>query len=392
MKYDICCVGGAGHIGAILSIMFASKGLKVLIYDINQSAMDSIASGKLPFLDNGYEPYLNKALTDNNLFFTSQSKDAVDAETIVITIGTSVDEFRNPRTNDIVRCLDDLPIHNNHLLILRSTIYPGVSEYVHKYLKEKNLHPLIAFCPERIVQGEATTEIQKLPQIVSGITKAAETKAATLFSMITNKIVYMSPMEAEFAKLIANNFRYIQFAAANQFYEMATSAGLDYNKILAGAKEDYPRLRDLPSAGLAAGSCLVKDTLHLCAYYQGKFMLGEAAVQANEGLPAFLVSQLEKEYHECGYTLEHKVVGLLGMAFKANSDDARASLSYKLKKILSLKAKKVLTTDPLVSDKNLLPLDQVIKDSDILIICVPHSAYDGLDFKGKKVVNIWQGK
>ena len=178
MKYDICCVGGGGHIGAILAIMFASKGQKVLIYDINQSAMDSIASGKLPFLDNGYEPYLDKALADHNLFFTSKSDEVANAETIVITIGTSVDEFRNPRTNDIVRCLNDLPIRNDHLLILRSTIYPGVSEYVRKYLQDKGIQPMIAFCPERIVQGEATTAIQKLPQIVSGITKDAEQKAA----------------------------------------------------------------------------------------------------------------------------------------------------------------------------------------------------------------------
>lgn len=386
-KYDICVVGGAGHVGSVLAIMFASKGLNVLIYDINTSAMETIASGKLPFLDNGYETFLDKSLRNNNLFFTNKSDDISNAEAVILTIGTSVDEFRSPRIHDIIKCLDDLPINSNHLLILRSTIYPGVSEHIHRYLKEKCIEPMIAFCPERIVQGEATREIQELPQIVSGITKEAENKAAKLFSLLTSKIVYMKPMEAEFAKLIANTYRYIQFAATNQFYEMATVAGLDYSKILAGAKQDYPRLRDLPTPGFAGGSCLYKDTLQLCAYYQGKFSLGEAAVQANEGLPAFLVSELEKEYD-----LSSKVVGLLGMAFKANSDDARASLSYKLKKILIFKAKKVLTTDPLVVDKNLLSLNEVIDNSDIIIVCVPHTAYKDLDFKNKKVINIWQNK
>ena len=387
LKYDICVVGGAGHVGSVLSIIFASKGQKVLIYDINTKAMETIASGKLPFIDNGYESYLSKALADGNLFFTNKSDDVANAKTIVLTIGTSVDEFRSPRIHDVIRCIDDLPITNDHLLILRSTIYPGVSEYVQRYLKDKGINPLIAFCPERIVQGNATEEIQKLPQIVSGITKEAETKAANLFRIITDKIVYMSTMEAEFAKLFANTYRYIQFAATNQFYEMATSAGLDYQKILNGMKYDYPRLRDLPSPGFAAGSCLYKDSLQLCAFYQGKFSLGEAAVDANEGLPAFLVSQLEKEFD-----LTTKVVGLLGMAFKADSDDARTSLSYKLKKLLMFRAKKVLTTDPLVSDPNLSPLDKVIESSDIVIVCVPHSAYKDLDFQGKKVVNIWQGK
>jgi UDP-N-acetyl-D-mannosaminuronic acid dehydrogenase len=394
MKYDVCVVGGSGHIGSCLSILLASKGLKVLIYDINKQSMETIASGKLPFLDNGYESYLEKALKDGNLFFTNTPEQSANAKIVILTIGTNVDEYRNPRSNDIIRCINDLPLHNDQLLILRSTIYPGITQYVHKYLKEKGIEPLIAFTPERIVQGNAINEIQKLPQIVSGITKEAQEKAAELFLLITDKIVYMEPMEAEFAKLIANSFRYIQFAATNQFYEMTTSAGLDYNKILDGVKQDYPRLRDLPSPGLAAGSCLVKDTIQLCAYYQGKFMLGEAAVQANEGLPAFLVSQLEERFDgNNDQHLSHETVGLLGMAFKADSDDNRASLSYKLKKILQFKAKKVLTTDPLVkNDKGLLPLKDVIEQSDIIIICVPHSAYKDLDFGRKHVVNIWETK
>jgi UDP-N-acetyl-D-mannosaminuronic acid dehydrogenase len=398
-QYDLCVVGGAGHVGSVLSILFASKGQRVLIYDLNVSAMNSIESGILPFLDNGYEPYLKKALEDNNLFFTNKPDEVKNAKTIVITIGTNVDEFRNPRIHDVIKCINDLPIHSEQLLILRSTIYPGVSGYVSRYLKDKGVEPMIAFCPERIVQGNATKEIQELPQIVSGITKKAQQEAAALFSLITDKIVYLEPMEAEFAKLFANCYRYIQFAATNQFYEMATTAGLDYGKILSAVKEDYPRLRDLPSPGLAAGSCLYKDSLQLCAYYQGKFMLGEAAVQANEGLPAFLVSQLEEKFDGQKDVLQditelsEMTVGLLGMSFKADSDDTRTSLSYKLKKLLQFKAKQVLTTDPLVeTDPNLLPLDEVIDKSHILIVCVPHAAYKELDFKDKYVVNIWKNK
>jgi UDP-N-acetyl-D-mannosaminuronic acid dehydrogenase len=388
MEYDICVCGGAGHIGSILSILFADKGKKVLIYDINRKAMDIIAGGKLPFLENGYEKYLSAALDNNNLFFTDKSDDVKNAEVVILTIGTSVDEMKNPRINDIIKCLDDLPIHNNQLLILRSTIYPGVTDYVRRHLKSKNLEPMLAFCPERLVQGNGFNEIQKLPQIVSGIDKKSEQKAANLFKLISPKIIYLDTMEAEFAKLFSNCYRYIEFAATNQFYEMATIAGLDYNKILNGVKEDYPRLRDMPSAGLAGGSCIYKDTAQLCAYYEGKFSLGEAAIQANEGLTYFIASQLEKRY-----PLDNLTVGLLGMAFKANSDDIRASLSYKLKKILTFKSKQVLTTDPLVPlaiDPTLLPLDVVIEKSDILIICVPHAAYKNIkSMTNKEIINVW---
>lgn len=385
MKYDVCIVGGAGHIGAPLAILFASKGLKVLIYDLNQSAMDVIKVGKLPFLENGYEPFLENALQQNNLFFTTEAHDIKLSKNIIITIGTPIDEFHNPKIHEIIKCLNSLPIHNDHLLVLRSTVFPGVTNYVHRYLKSKKIEPLIAFCPERIVQGEAIQELQKLPQIVSGITEEAAIKVADLFSIIAPKIVRLDVMEAEFAKLFANTYRYIQFAATNQFYEMATSAGLNYNKILDGAKQDYTRLRDLPSPGFAGGPCLYKDTLQLCAYSEGKFSLGQAAIQSNEGLPAFLVNQLEKKYN-----LLTKTVGLLGMAFKADSDDSRTSLSYKLKKILMFKAKEVLTTDPLIKDPDLLPLDEVIHKSDIIIVCVPHTEYKELrHLKDKEIVNVW---
>lgn len=384
-KYDVCIVGGAGHIGAPLAILFASKGLKVLIYDLNQTAMDIIASGKLPFLENGYEPFLNYALKQNNLFFTTKAGDVKFSKNVILTIGTPIDEFHNPKIHEIIKCLDTLPIHNQHTLILRSTVFPGVTKYVHEYLKSKNLEPLIAFCPERIVQGEAIREMPKLPQIISGITEEAEMAAANLFKIISPKIVRLQTTEAEFAKLFANTYRYIQFAATNQFYEMATMAGLDYNKILDGAKQDYPRLHDLPSPGFAGGPCLYKDTLQLCAYSEGKFNLGHAAIQANEGLPSFIVNELEKKHN-----LKNKTVGLLGMSFKANSDDPRTSLSYKLKKILIFKAKKVLTTDPLINDKDLFSLDYVIDKSDILIVCVPHDEYKNLNkMLNKEIINIW---
>jgi UDP-N-acetyl-D-mannosaminuronic acid dehydrogenase len=385
-KFDICVVGGAGHIGAPLAILFASRGFKVLICDPNRKTMDDIQSGKLPFLEREHEPLLKNALEAKNLSFTTNPVDARFAKTLIVCIGTPIDEFHNPKIGEIIKCIDELPINNTHLLILRSTLFPGTTDYVERYLHNKNVFPLISFCPERIVQGEAIKELQKLPQIISGTTPHAQNQASQLFQTIAPEIVHMKPMEAEFAKLFANTYRYIQFATTNQFYEMATIAGLDYHKILQGSKQNYPRLHDLPIPGLTAGPCLFKDVLQLCAFTNGKFMLGQSAINANEGLPDFLVNQLEKKHN-----LLTKTVGLLGMAFKANSDDARSSLSYKLKKILTFKAKKVLTTDPLVQDKYLLPLHVVIEQSDILIICVPHDQYKNLKLDHKEVVNVWNG-
>jgi UDP-N-acetyl-D-mannosaminuronic acid dehydrogenase len=217
------------------------------------------------------------------------------------------------------------------------------------------------------------------------LTPAAEAAAAKLFSAIAPEQVTVRPREAEFAKLFNNAYRYIEFAAANQFYLIAKAAGVDYRRVYDAMKRNYPRARGIPSPGFAAGPCLVKDTMQLAAFAQNQFSLGNAAMLVNEGLVLHLVDDLARRYD-----LARMTVGLLGMAFKAEIDDTRASLSYKFKKALANEAETVLTTDPFVTtDPELLPLEEVVARSDLLILCAPHAAYRKLDFAGKPVVDVW---
>lgn len=386
-KFDVCVVGGAGHVGAPLSIVLAKKGYRTLIYDISKRALQVLAKGELPFLEDGGEPMLKEVLHEGTLAFSDKVSDIRHAAHIVITIGTPVDEFHNPVIRALTDCMDALLpyISDDQVLILRSTVFPGATDFLDSYLKERGKRPLIAFCPERVVQGKAIKEIQSLVQMVSGTTPAAEDAAAKFFSRVAHKIVRMKPMEAEFAKLFCNAYRYVQFAVANHFYMLADQAGLSYAAIRKGLMEDYPRMRDLPGAGFAAGPCLYKDTLQLVAASNNQFNLAVAAVQANEGMPAYIIARLKEKY-----PLKKMTVGLLGMAFKTDSDDARSSLSYKLKKQLGFNAKAVLTTDPLVTDDmELLPLKEVLRRSDLLILCTPHSAYANLDLKGKPIYDLW---
>jgi len=166
---------------------------------------------------------------------------------------------------------------------------------------------------------------------------------------------------------------------------IADQAGVDYTNILRAIREDYPRAADLPGPGFAAGPCLFKDTMQLAAFTADHFPLGQAAMQVNEGLPAYIVSALERRYGG----LHGKTVGILGMAFKSESDDTRASLSYKLRKLLSWAGARVLATDPYVHDPRLTNLECVLQDSDIVILGAPHQAYRGLRIGGKDVVDVW---
>lgn len=385
--HDVAVVGGAGHIGAPLAILMATKGMRTLIYDINQRAMDQIAAGSLPFHEEGGQALLDQALAMGTLEFTASPAKLRGCANVVITIGTPIDEFHNPLLSVITNCMKALLPHlcDEQLLILRSTVFPGVTDYLHRFLGENGKRPGLAFCPERVVQGLGFKEIQTLPQIVSGTTPAAQEAAARLFGRLAPTIVRMVPAEAEFAKLICNAYRYIQFAAANQFFIMAEAAGLNYFRILEGVKRDYPRAAGLPGAGFAAGPCLMKDTMQLFAFSNNNFMLGQVAMTVNEGLPNWVVEKIRS-----GRDLTQTRVGILGMAFKADCDDPRESLSYKLGKILRFRGAKVSYSDEFVSDPTFVSKEELVATCDVVIIGVPHTAYKSLEMPpGVELIDIW---
>jgi UDP-N-acetyl-D-mannosaminuronic acid dehydrogenase len=384
---DVTVVGGAGHVGIPLVLSFAAKGLTVNVNDLNLDSLAALRSGRLPFIEYGAEELLTGALRENRLIFTSKPSEISNSGPVIVTIGTPVDEFLNPERHVVQQCIDMLLpyLHDEQLLVLRSTLYPGTTDWISAYLQGHNRNLKVAFCPERIVQGYGVEELARMPQIVSGVTPKAAEEATALFRTIAPEIVTLDPIEAEFAKLFGNAYRYIEFATTNQFYLIAKSAGLDYQRILQAMKYNYPRARNIPRPGYAAGPCLMKDTMQLTAFARNEFTLGNAAMLVNEGLPLHIVADLRRHYD-----LKNMTVGLLGMAFKSEIDDVRASLSYKFKKVLNGYAREVLTTDPFVTaDPDLLPFDEVVARSDVLILCTPHSSYKTADLKGKPVVDVW---
>ncbi len=384
---DVTVIGGAGHVGIPLVLALAESGARVNVNDINQETLDTLQAGRLPFIEHGAASLLTKALAENRLVFTSAPGQISRSGPVIVTIGTPVDEFLNPVRHVVQDCIDRMLPHlaDGQLLVLRSTVYPGTTDWLDSYLQSRGRKLNIAFCPERVVQGYGIKELREMPQIVSGTTPEAEREAAALFKPIAPEVVITTPMEAEFAKLFNNAYRYIEFAATNEFYLIAQSAGLDYQRILNAMKHNYPRARNIPRPGFAAGPCLVKDTMQLAAYARNQFPLGHAAMLINEGLVLHIVDDLRRRYD-----LAQMTVGLLGMAFKAEVDDTRASLSYKFKNSLTGYARAVVTTDPFVtSDPDLLALDDVIARSDVLILCTPHACYKDARLENKPVVDVW---
>jgi UDP-N-acetyl-D-mannosaminuronic acid dehydrogenase len=385
---DVVVVGGGGHVGLPLAIALADSGLRVVIFDLSGSAVDLINEGTMTFIEPGADEILARVREGGLLEATTDPASVGSAEHVVVVIGTPVDEYLNPDPNAIPLALNDcIPfLRDDQILILRSTVYPGVTALVERMLSERGLATAVAFCPERIAEHRAMSELHSLPQIVSARSDDARARAAALFGRLTESIVYLEPEEAELAKLFTNAWRYVKFAAANQFYMMANDRGLDFERIRQGLMEDYPRAKDLPGAGFAAGPCLFKDTMQLAAFSDNKFSLGHSAMLVNEGLPLYIVTQLEKRFD-----LSTMTIGILGMSFKAGSDDIRSSLSYKLRRVLKFRAHSVIATDPYVSsatDPTLLPLHQVIAEADLLIIATPHPEYASIE-TSKPVADVW---
>jgi UDP-N-acetyl-D-mannosaminuronic acid dehydrogenase len=383
---DVVVVGGGGHVGLPLGVSFADTGARVALYDINAPVVDLINSGQMPFHERGAPEVLRRVREAGLLEATTDPSVIARTEHVVVVIGTPIDEHLNPAAHVVPDAIAQLAdcLRDGQLLVLRSTVYPGVSALVERLIERLEVDVDVAFCPERIAEGHAMVELRELPQIVAGRTERATARARKLFERLTDTIVELSPEEAELAKLFTNSWRYIKFAAANQFYMIANEFGLDFEKIRAGLAHEYPRAADVPRAGFAAGPCLLKDTMQLAAFNNNNFALGHTSMIVNEGLPLYVVSRLEKRFDMSDMT-----VGLLGMAFKGESDDIRDSLSYKLKHILELKAQKVLCHDPYVSvDVDLVPLEEVYDQSDLLIIGAPHAQYASIPVR-TPVIDIW---
>jgi UDP-N-acetyl-D-mannosaminuronic acid dehydrogenase len=386
-QVDITIVGGAGHVGIPLVLCFAETGLHVQINDRNEATVRSLMNGELPFIEYDAQPLLDSALARGFLTPASRPSEIGRKGPVIVTIGTPVDEFLNPVQGPVKKCIDELLPHidDGQLIILRSTVYPGTTDWLSKYLARQGRRLGVAFCPERVVQGYGIRELKSLPQVVSGTTPEAEEEAATLFGRIAPEVIRVKPLEAEFSKIFANVYRYLEFATTNQFYMIAQSAGADYHEILRAMTQSYPRAARMPGPGFAAGPCLFKDTMQLAAYSRNQFALGHAAMLVNEGLVLYVIEHLRQTYD-----LGNCTVGLLGMAFKPEVDDTRSSLSYKLKKGLQLHAAGVLTTDPFVkSDPTLIPVEDVIERSDVLVLCTPHKVYESLDTKDKPIFDVW---
>lgn len=386
-KNTISIVGGAGHIGFPLGLAFANKNFNINLIDLNKQNLNKIKSGEVPFYEIGAKKILNKCLKNNKLFFSSDLSTITKSKYIIICIGTPVDQNLKPITKEFFDFFSKLFkfVKKNQIIIIRSSVYPGIIEKIHNKFGKINNN--ISYCPERIVQSKALIELPSLPQIISGVSNKSVKESSKIFIKICKKILYASTREAELIKLFSNANRYINFAIANQLYLMCHKYNVNFKRVRNLMRFGYERNLNLPMSGFSAGPCLLKDTMQLTAFFKGNFGLGLAAMHVNQkSMVDFIINRLKMIKN-----FKIKTIGILGVAFKAETDDIRDSLSVVLMKKLDRLYLKYIYSDVYYHDKKCLDTKALINKSDIIIIGAPHKIYKKINFpKNKILIDVWE--
>lgn len=369
-------IGGLGHIGLTLAAVIAEH-YKVVLMDTNEQAKVCFAiEKKASFFEPGIDELIDKNW--DNLELANSWEQLMDCDYVVVTIGTHTDEYLNPVLSHVFKLFKHMkPYLTNQTIILRSTMYPGMTKKLEKFFVGTDVK--IAFCPERVQSGNMVKELQILPQIISANYEDALKSAQEFFDPIKIKQKILNDTTAgELAKMMTNAYRYTEFAIANQFFMMASDAGCNFFDIFDVIVDGYPRLQNLPKPGFTGGSCLRKDSLQLAAWHSGStFSLGYDASLVNESLPLWVFRRMRSKFGD----MSQITVGILGMAFKSDCDDTRDSLSYRMKHILENECEKVLCSDPFVQSNDFVDAEFLLKNSDIVILMTPHSIYKELNMK-----------
>lgn len=384
MKTKNVAVIGIGRVGLPLALVLANKGFNV--YGIGRDAekMEKINSGEMPFMEKGANKILKKVKGKNFLATTDYSF-VLKSDYIVITLGTPIDENMNPvftQVEDAILSMSSY-LRPKQTLILRSTITPGTTKYIQSLIKENSSLKVgenfyLAFCPERVVEGKAIEENEKIPQIIGGINKISGEKAAEFFKQIGVQIIISDDVSAELAKLFTNMYRYINFAIANEFMALADKFDRDIYEIKNLVNFGYSR-GGLASPGLTGGPCLFKDGFFLISDLPYSDLIS-TSWKINESVPTLLIKKLSDKVK-----LENKKVALLGLGFKADIDDTRESLSFKVRKGFYRERSKVVLHDPYILEYELQKIEKdvykTLKNADVIFVATNHKEYKSLDLK-----------
>ena len=391
------CVLGLGRVGLPLSVVFTNSGLTCYGVDVNHERVLQINQGKAPFREKGLKECLRRAQESRRFYATTDAAESISkADIIIITVGTPTTAQHYLDYSQLHSALEkvtEVDLHGK-AIGFRCTLVPGtIINLIIPWFEDKSGLKAgedfaLAICPERILEGCALDEIYDLPEIVGGINDISSAIFAELFRKINQKktILHTTPTGAELAKLFTNIYRYVSFALANEFAIWAEIYGEDAHEIIKVANHGYPR-SNIPRPGFVGGPCLGKDGFLLDNNTTFSSIIS-TAWKLNEAIPQYVAESLRRKLG----LLYGKRISVLGLAFKAGSDDIRLSPCVKLVEILKGYGATVLVHDPYISST--LTLDKALENPDVVVIAINHPEFSHLtkeidESNCKLVYDVW---
>jgi len=394
------CIVGLGYVGLPLAYLCIKKGYKVTGYDIDDKKISIINEGKNPIkdqmIDERYSKYYPKLKATSNPSIIKES------DIIVVCVPTPVDEKNNPD----LKPLEDATVtigknlSREKLVIIESTIYPGVMEDIVKPILERESGLTagedfyLSHCPERIDPGNKNWDVETIPRVFGSFSEKGAVETERFYrSIIKSDVKKMSSVRvAEATKIVENTFRDVNIAFVNELAKCFERLDIDVVETIQGAAtKPFAFLAHYPGCGVG-GHCIPVDPYYLIdkgkkAGFEHEFL--SLARSINNSMPKHTVFRCIEGLNEIKKSVRGTKIGILGLTYKRDIDDIRNSPSFEIIKELKKLGAELFIFDPYYTRMNTFnSLNMVLKNVECIIIVTDHKEFRELDYNVFKENNI----
>jgi len=374
------CVIGLGYVGLPLMVSFAEAGFRVTGLDLDNAKVEAIRRGESYIPDITTER-LRAQVEAARVDATTDAAIISTADTVHICVPTPLSKTRDPDISYVVASADRVAeaMHNDMLVVLESTTYPGTTEEVLLPRLETNGRQagrdyFLAFSPERIDPGNETFTLENTPKVIGGITPECTRVASALYSTIVGTVhTVSSPRAAELVKLLENTFRAVNIGLANEMALICDRLGIDtWEVIEAAATKPFGFMPFYPGPGLG-GHCIPIDPHYLTwkvrtLDYHARLI--EVASEINSGMPHHIVQKVVDALNEHRKSVNGSRIVMIGVAYKRDVDDTRESPAIDIMRLLAANGAEVSYHDPFVPAlENIEGLDPLRSIDGLLDAC-----------------------
>ncbi len=388
---------GAGHVGLVTSACFAELGNKVICIDNNKEKIKALLNGKIPIYEPGLSTLVKKNAKRKNLFFSTSIKDGVRfARIIFIAVGTPSKKKGAADLSAVESVSAEIARHmKSYKLIVEKSTVPVETgrwvEYTLNGFKEQRIKFDIASNPEFLKEGSAIESFMHPDRIVIGVhTKKAEKILRQLYKPLKAPILVTDIKSAEIIKHASNSFLSMKISFINTISRICDLCGADIKKVAEGMGLDKRIGKGFLNAGVGYGGfCFPKDLaafIHIAENLGYNPEILKAVAKVNQQQKIAFVNKIKSAL----WNLNNKTIGILGIAFKPNTDDIRLAPSLDIIKMLQKEGARIKAYDPKAMKKAKDALKgiefckdpyTVAKGSDCLVIITEWDEFGDLNLK-----------